>query len=32
MSNSDTLDFMKSSVPQSVNDYTPFTEKQAMRL
>ena len=28
MSNSDTYDFMKSSVPQSVNDYTPFTEKQ----
>jgi hypothetical protein len=28
MSNSDTYDFMKSSVPQSVNDYTPFTDKQ----
>jgi hypothetical protein len=28
MSNFDTYDFMKSSVPQSVNDYTPFTEKQ----
>ena len=28
MPNSDTYDFMKSSVPQSVNDYTPFTEKQ----
>ena len=28
MSNSDTYDFMKSSVPQSVIDYTVYTDKQ----